>query len=55
MEHCWKIERPMDMMLILGLNETRDNLATTNSVHWHGHVLREDGHVLREDGHVLRA
>ena len=31
-----------------GLNETMDQLAMANSVHWYGHVLR------REDGHVLR-
>ena len=44
------------MMLILGLNETIDQLAMTNSVRWYGHVLRrEDGHVLRrEDGHIFR-
>ena len=51
-------------MLMLALNETIDQMAMTNRVHWHccvmtsadGHVLmREDGHVLRrEDGHVLR-
>ena len=34
--------------LMLGLNETIDQLATANSVRWNGHVLR------REDGHVLR-
>ena len=34
--------------LMLGLNETIDQLAMANSVCWHGHVLR------REDGHVLR-
>ena len=41
---------------MLGLNETIDHLAITNSVRWYGHVLRrEDGHVLRrEGGHVLR-
>ena len=33
---------------MLGLNETVDQLAMANSVHWCGHVLR------REDGHVLR-
>ena len=39
----------MDLMLILGLKETIDQLAMANSVHWYGH-----GHVLRsEDGHVL--
>ena len=35
-------------MIILGLNEAIDLLATANSVRWCGHVLR------REDGHVLR-
>ena len=45
-----------DLMFMFGLNETIDQLAMADSVHWHGHVLRgEDGHVLRgEDGHVLR-
>ena len=33
---------------MLGLNETVDQLAMANGVHWYGHVLR------REDGHVLR-
>ena len=33
---------------MLGLNETIDQLAMANSVHWLGHVLR------REGGHVLR-
>ena len=47
-------KRSTDVMFMLGLNETIDQLAMANSVHWHGHVLRrEDGHVLRrEDGHV---
>ena len=35
-------------MLMLGLNETLDQLAMANSVCWYGHVLR------REDGHVIR-
>ena len=35
-------------MSMLGLNETTDELATINSVHCYGHVVR------REDGHVLR-
>ena len=40
--------RPKDLMLLLGLNETMDQLTMANSVHWYGHVLRiEDGHVLR--------
>ena len=36
-----------DLMFMLGLNETMDQLVMANSVCWHGHVLR------REDGHVL--
>ena len=36
------------LMLILGLNETMDQLDMANCVQWYGHVLR------REDGHVLR-
>ena len=35
-------------LLMLGFNETIDQLAMANSVHWYGDVLR------REDGHVLR-
>ena len=35
-------------MSLLGMNETIDQLAMANCVHWHGHVLRkEDDHVLR--------
>ena len=37
-----------NLMLMLGLSETIDQLAVANSVRWYGHVLR------REDGHVLR-
>ena len=37
-----------DLMLMLGLKETIDQLAMANSVRWHDHVLR------REDGHILR-
>ena len=37
-----------DLMLMLGLNETIDQLAMTNSVCWHVHVLR------RKNGHILR-
>ena len=40
--------RSMYLMLMSGLNETFDQLAMTNSVHWHRHVLR------REDDHILR-
>ena len=35
-------------MLLLGLNETTDQLAMASGVRWYGHVLR------REDDHVLR-
>ena len=38
-----------DLMSMLSLNETIDQLAMANSVHWYDHVLR------REDGHVLRS
>ena len=42
-------KRAKDFMLILVLNKTIHQLTMTNSVHWHGHVLRsEDGHVLRK-------
>ena len=35
---------------MLGLSETINQLATTNSVQWHDHVLRnEDGHVLKKE------
>ena len=40
-------KRSMDLMFMLGLKETADQLAMANIVHWYGHVLR------REDGHVL--
>ena len=45
----------MDMMLMLYLNESIDQLAMATSVHWYGPVLRmEDGHVLRrQDGDVM--
>ena len=42
------IERFTDLISMLDLNETIDQLAVTNSVRWYGHVLR------REDGHFLR-
>ena len=49
MEYSQKIEkRSMDLVFMLGLNETEDHLAMANSVHWYGHMSR------REDGHVLR-
>ena len=34
-------------MMMLGLNETIDQLAIGNSVHWHSYVQRENSHVLR--------
>ena len=41
-------KRSMDLIFMLGLNETMDQLAMVNCVHWCGHVLwREDCHVLR--------
>ena len=40
--------RSMDLIFMLGLNETVDQLAMANSVRWYGHVLR------REDVHVLK-
>ena len=42
------IKRSTDLMLMLGLNETTDQLAMANSVCWYGHVLR------REDSHDMR-
>ena len=37
-----------DLMFMLGLKETIDQLAMANSDRWYGHALRkEDGHVLR--------
>ena len=41
-------KRSADLMFMLSLKETIDQLAMANSVHWYGHVLR------REDGHILR-
>ena len=38
----------MDLMFMLGLKETIDQLAMAISVCWYGHVVR------RKDGHVLR-
>ena len=35
-------KRTKDLMLMLGLIETIDQLAMANSVHWHGHVLRRE-------------
>ena len=40
--------RSTDLMLMLGLTETIDQLAIANSVCWYGYVMR------RDDVHVLR-
>ena len=39
--------RSTDLMFMLGLNETMDQLAMANSVRFYGNVLR------REDGHIF--
>ena len=41
-------KRSIDLIFMLGLKESIDQLAMANSVRLYGHVLR------REDGHVLR-
>ena len=41
-------KRSMNLMFMLGLNETMDQLAMAKGVCWNGHVLR------RDDGHILR-
>ena len=41
-------KKSIDLMFILDLDETINQLAMANSVCWYGHVLwREDGHVFR--------
>ena len=41
-------KRSTDLMFMLGLNETIDQLAMANSVRWYGHLLRKEyDHVLR--------
>ena len=41
-------KRSTDLMIMLCLKETIDQLAMVNSVCWYGDVLwREDGHALR--------
>ena len=41
-------KRYTDLMFMLVLEETIDQLAMTNSVRWYGHVLRRvDGQILR--------
>ena len=39
-------KRSTDLIFMLGLKETVDQLAMANNVRWYGHVLR------REDGHI---
>ena len=47
---CGVLKRKRLMYLILGLNETIDQLSMANSVCLYGHVYRrEDGHVLRKE------
>ena len=41
-------KRHTDLIFMLDVNETIDQLAMANSVHWCGHVLR------REDVHILK-
>ena len=40
-------KRSTDLMLMIGLNKTIDQLAMANSARWYGQVLR------REDGHII--
>ena len=42
-------KRTMDLMFMLGLNETIDQLAMANRARWYGHELREGGNVLRRE------
>ena len=41
-------KRYTELVFMLGLKETIDQLAVANSFSWYGHVLR------REDGRILR-
>ena len=41
-------KRSTDLMFMLRLNETIDQLTMANSVRWHGDVLRSEG------GHIMR-
>ena len=47
-EQCVEYSSKTDLMLMMGLSETIDQLDMANSFCWYGHVLR------REDGHVLK-
>ena len=41
-------ERAEDLRVMLGLEESVEQLAKANGVRWYGHVLRRDGdHALR--------
>ena len=40
-------KRPTDLMIMMDLKETKDYLAMTNNICWHGPVLWEEGRVLR--------
>ena len=41
-------KKSTDLMPMLGLNETMDQLAMANSVRWYGHVFRRgDSHILK--------
>ena len=41
-------KRSKEFMLMFGLNETIDQLAMANSVHWYGHVLRRGWSCLKK-------
>ena len=49
MEYSSKMEkRSKNLIMILSLSESMDQLATVESDRWYGHVLRREGsHVLR--------
>ena len=42
------MKKDLDLMFMLSMKETIDQLVMVISVRWYGHVLR------REDGHILR-
>ena len=45
-------KRCKDFMLMLGLNETIDQLTIANSVHWYGYVLTR-GRSCLENGTIF--
>ena len=46
--HLKDRKRSTDLMFMLVLSETIDQLDMANNVNWHGHVLiREDDHIFR--------